>query len=543
MESSKALNNIAETAITPLETALKANIPLLYVASLEENRVIAGIETCCFRLGRKLWFYSITEGLWSVNFFCAEEQAPEIVHGDANPDYRDPVDILRCIKDIHIPRKGAVFGLLDFHEYLTDGMIRRHLRDLGKTLKRDNSAVIILAPSQNLPQSLADEFWCYEFPLPSQAERVLPLKAAWGVKEGSRHRLFNDEALEEIAAAGQGLTLDQMENSAAEIVAGQKRVVGDDLVKGIRRRKQELFSRSSVLEQIGDDGPVEMGGLSVLKQWLFERRHGFSEKARQFGLPAPGGLLLLGVPGCGKSLAARMIARLWEISLLRLDTGSLFTGRVGGSEERIRQALKSAEAIAPCVLWIDEIEKAMAGIGGSAESDAGTAARVFAFLATWMQEKPAPVFVTATANSVSALPAEMLRKGRWDDVFFIDLPGLGEREEIIKIHLEKRRQDPGDFDIRQIAEHCAGFSGAEIEHGIIAALYRAFDEGRELMSADILDTISSQVPLSATMKEDIDALRNWAAERARPASRDDVQQRRTVWKQGKGGKIKVLSSR
>jgi SpoVK/Ycf46/Vps4 family AAA+-type ATPase len=280
--------------------------------------------------------------------------------------------------------------------------------------------------------------------------------------------------------------------------------------------------------------------LSVLKQWLSERKRGLSADARRAGLPVPRGILLLGVPGCGKSLAARMTAFLWNLPLVRLDTGGLFTSRVGGSEERTRQAIHTAEAISPCVLWIDEIEKAMAGIRGSADSDAGTAARVFAALATWMQEKTAPVFVVATANSVASLPPELLRKGRWDEVFFIDLPGLGERQEISAIHLKKLRQDNPKLDARLIADHTAGFSGAEIEQAVVSGLYRAFAENRPMTVADVLEAISSQVPLSVTMAEEIQALRDWAAVRARPASEDDVQEQRDGWRRRKAGRLVSL---
>jgi SpoVK/Ycf46/Vps4 family AAA+-type ATPase len=223
---------------------------------------------------------------------------------------------------------------------------------------------------------------------------------------------------------------------------------------------------------------------------------------------------------------------MWKFPLLRLDTGKLFSSRVGGSEENTRQAIRTAEALAPCILWIDEIEKSMAGVGSSSNSDAGTTARVFATLATWLQERTASVFVFATANTVIALPPELMRKGRWDEIFFLDLPGLGERQSIIRIHLAKRNRNPRYFDVALLAEKCAGFSGAEIEQAIIDGLYNAFDENRPLTTDDIIQSLETTVPLSITMAENLQALREWALTRARPASHDKIEEERRQWRSG-----------
>jgi SpoVK/Ycf46/Vps4 family AAA+-type ATPase len=249
-----------------------------------------------------------------------------------------------------------------------------------------------------------------------------------------------------------------------------------------------------------------------------KRTVAFSEKARDFGLPAPKGVLMLGVQGCGKSLSAKAIAGLWKLPLLRMDVGKIFGGIVGQSEENIRKAIRIAESTAPNVVWIDEMEKGFSGTQSSGISDGGTTARVFGTFISWLADKTAPCFVVATANDVSALPPELLRKGRFDEIFFVDLPAEEERKEIFSIHLSKRKRDPANFDLAKLAEATSGFSGAEIEQAIISALYDAFDVGREVTTEDILATCKQSVPLSMTMKERIDILREWAATRARPAS-------------------------
>ncbi|OYT75045.1 MAG: ATPase, partial [Armatimonadetes bacterium JP3_11] len=260
------------------------------------------------------------------------------------------------------------------------------------------------------------------------------------------------------------------------------------------------------------------GGLDLLKEWLRKRRASLSREAREFGLPAPKGVLLLGVQGTGKSLSAKAIANLWGLPMLRLDVGRVFGSLVGASEANMRAAIRTAEAVAPCILWIDELEKGFAGVQGSGVSDSGTTARVFATFLTWMQDKRAPVFVVATANDVSQLPPELLRKGRFDEIFFIDLPTLPEREQIFAIHLRKRKRDPAQYDLKTLARATEGFSGAEIEQVVIAGLFTAFDAGRELTTEDMLDEVRHTVPLSVMMREEIEELRTWAQLRTRPAS-------------------------
>src|SRR5207302_672194 len=278
----------------------------------------------------------------------------------------------------------------------------------------------------------------------------------------------------------------------------------------------ELIRESEALEFYElTETPDDVGGLGVLKEWLRLRERGFTQEARDYGLPSPKGIALIGIPGTGKSLTAKMIGGLWGLPLLRLDVGSLFGSLVGESEERARRALQLAETVAPCIVWVDEMEKALAHGG----QDAGTSTRVFGSILTWMQEKKSPVFVVATANDISTLPPELLRKGRFDEIFFLDLPTTEERREIFAVHLRKRNRLPQDFEIARLAEESDGYVGAEIEQAIIDAMYVGFNSGREFTTEDISAALKRQVPLSVSQRETIDALRDWLqAGRAQSAS-------------------------
>jgi SpoVK/Ycf46/Vps4 family AAA+-type ATPase len=286
--------------------------------------------------------------------------------------------------------------------------------------------------------------------------------------------------------------------------------------------KKQLIRKSRVLEYYDAvEDMAYVGGMAELKAWLRKRGLAFSERARRFGLPEPRGLLLLGVQGGGKSLLAKSVASLWKLPLLRLDMGKVFSEMVGASEENIRVALRLAESVAPCVLWLDELEKGLSGLASSSRSDAGTAARVFGSFLVWMQEKTLPVFVIATSNDISSLPAELLRKGRFDEIFFIDLPNLEERQEILAIHLARRHRDPSSFDLTGLSQAMEGYSGAEIEQVVISALYDAFEADRDMTNDDLYQNIGQTVPLSQTMREQITALQNWARTHARLASADN----------------------
>jgi SpoVK/Ycf46/Vps4 family AAA+-type ATPase len=326
---------------------------------------------------------------------------------------------------------------------------------------------------------------------------------------------MSEEERERVLNAARGLTCLEAENVFAKsLVMGRKLDLSI-----IVAEKEQLIRRSQILEYYETvEGFSHVGGMNLVKEWLRKRGMAFTEKARRFGLPEPKGLLLLGVQGAGKSLLAKAVASQWQLPLLRLDLGRVFSELVGSSEQNIRSALRLAESVSPCVMWLDEIEKGLAGSTGSGNSDAGTSARVFGSLLTWMQEKKSPVFVIGTANDIAALPPEILRKGRFDEIFFVDLPQLQERREIFAIHLANRGRDPLDYALNELALKAEGFSGAEIEQLIIDGLYDAFEDDRELNNEDMFRNLKNTIPLSQTMERKISALRQWARNHARPAS-------------------------
>jgi AAA+ superfamily predicted ATPase len=431
------------------------------------------------------------------------------------------------------PDEG-IFLLLDIQAVLRDPLVQRLLKDVARHFKQSRNNLVIMSPDRDLPRALEQEIYLVDFELPSREDLAETLDSILGtLKHRSVNVHLSSGERERLVTAGQGLVMDEFENCLARGIVKCRGVVDQRMIDEIVASKKQIIKKTGILDFFDSSETMDqIGGLDNLKAWLAKRELAFTEKARAYGLPHPKGILLLGIQGCGKSLTAKACAALWKFPLLRLDTGKLFSSRVGGSEGKTRQAIRTAEALAPCILWIDEIEKAMAGIGSSSQSDAGTTARVFASIATWLQEKAAPVFVIATANTVTSLPPELIRKGRWDEIFFLDLPGLGERQTIIRIHLVKRGQDPELFDIAGMAEKCTGFSGAEIEQAIIDGLYDAFDANRALNTDDILQNLEITVPLSITMAENVQALRTWALNRTRLASDDKLEEERRQWRSG-----------
>jgi SpoVK/Ycf46/Vps4 family AAA+-type ATPase len=326
------------------------------------------------------------------------------------------------------------------------------------------------------------------------------------------------ESKEKLVKASLGLTRSEAENAFARVIVIDKKLNADD-IDSILDEKKQAIRKSRFLEYYESKEEFSnVGGLDSLKEWLTKRGAAFTQKATEFGLPQPKGILLIGVQGCGKSLTAKSVASLWKLPLLRLDIGAVFSGIVGSSEENMRRAIKAAENLAPIILWIDEVEKGLSGVQSSTFSDAGTSARVFSTFLTWLQEKTAPVFVIATANNIQLLPPELLRKGRFDEIFFVDLPSQEERKQIFDIHIRKKKRDPKNFDLEVLARESEGYSGAEIEQAVISALYDAFLENRDINTQDIVKNTKVSIPLSITMREAIDQIRNWAKNRARCAS-------------------------
>ncbi len=379
---------------------------------------------------------------------------------------------------------------------------------------------MIVGPTLRLPLELQKDVTVVSFDLPSKEElgALLDRTLAEVNEATGRGLQVPPEVRERILTAAAGLTLNEAENVYAKTLVVSGRLSDADLPI-ILSEKEQTIRKSGMLEYYhANESLQQIGGMDVLKDWLVKRSVAFDPRAQEYGLPAPKGVLLIGVQGCGKSLTAKAIAGLWGLPLLRLDVGRLFNSLVGSSEENVRTAIGVAESVAPVVLWVDEIEKSMAGSQSSGFSDGGTSARVLSSFLTWLQEKTAPVFVVATANSIDQLPPELLRRGRLDETFFVDLPDGRERQEVFQIHLEKRGRSPESFDLPRLAAATEGFSGAEIEQCLIAGLFDAYSAGAPLTTEVLERAARDTVPLSRTMKEPIDRLREWAEGRARRAS-------------------------
>ncbi len=489
-----------------LETLIRARYPLIYIVSWEEKRVEDALRAISAARGKRFFVWTVTQGL--VNSPTAVDRQTRV-----------PLAALDAIDAFNEP---AVFVLKDFHAFITDTELTRRLRDLTYSLKTSYKTLILLSPSLKLPPELEKEVTVIDYALPSRDDLNELLESIiQSVRDNPAiNTTLTEEEREHLLESALGLTSNEAENVFARSLVEKRRFDVDVILT----EKEQIIRKSGMLEYYpAREGMGDVGGLEVLKDWMRKRNQSFSQRARDFGLPAPKGVLMLGVQGCGKSLASKAVASQWRLPLLRLDMGRVFGSLVGQSEDNMRRAIRMAESIAPCVLWLDELEKGLAGTQSSGFSDGGTTARVFASFITWLQEKTSPVFVVATANKIEELPPELMRKGRFDEIFFIDLPREDERQEIFEIHLRRRKRDPAQFDLHALAAASIGFSGAEIEQAIVSALFDAFDSGQELTTETVLKNVRESVPLSRTMKEQIDKLRDWAATRARNASNTEAQ--------------------
>jgi hypothetical protein len=494
--------------VDELDVLVRARYPLVYLVTSEEQRLEAILGQLAEVHGKALLGWSVTAGLERLG---GGRGAPP-------PDEaKEPLAALAAVAKLPEP---SLVVLRDFHPYLSDPAVVRALRELAHDLKSTYTTVVLLSPTLVIPPELEKELSVLDVPLPGYRDLLQLLKEIVGVlREGRRAKVeLSKEDADQLIRAALGLTLSEAENAFAKAIAHDGRLSRDDVAR-VLEEKRQVIRKSGLLEYYPRDEQLRnVGGLDLLKTWLARRGAAFSDAARRFGLPEPKGLLLLGVQGCGKSLTAKAIAAQWSLPLLRLDLGRIFSGLVGSSEENLRRAIAVAESVAPVVLWIDEIEKGLAGIHGSGFSDGGVTARVAGTLLTWLQEKTGPVFVVATANRIEQLPPELLRKGRFDDIFFIDLPAQAERREIFEIHVRRRGRDPSLHDLDALAARAAGFSGAEIEQAVVSALYDAFAEGKELAPAHLEHAVQEALPLSTTMREEIARVREWARSRTRAAS-------------------------
>lgn len=496
---------------------MRARYPLLYIVTWEEERAMAEIHRIAESLNKKMFDWTISNGL--SRYRAALEGRAE--------GRRDTKDPLIALKEILATPEASVFVLRDFHDFMQNSEVKRRLRDLANLLRTTLSTAIIIAPLLRLPEELEKDITIVDFPLPDREDlQDLIRQIASDIADNASLRVDLDEqSLEAVVDASIGLTMNEAENVFAKTLVQAQRLSAEQAPL-IYAEKQQIIRKSGLLEYIStNDDLTAVGGLDQLKTWIGKRRTAMDPQAARFGLPPPRGVLLVGVQGCGKSLAAKATASELGHPLVRMDIGRLFSKMVGETEHNIRRALAIAEAIAPVVLWVDELEKGLSGIGSSDSTDAGTTARLFGTLLTWLQEKTAPVFVVATANDIERLPPEVLRKGRFDEIFFVDLPAEAERREIFAIHLAKRRRNPDKFDVDHLAEASEGYSGAEIEQVVLEAMFNAYGKKSDIETSDLLYALTRLVPLSRTMRKSINDRRMWGLGRTLNASsRSDMQQ-------------------
>ncbi|MBF2077718.1 MAG: AAA family ATPase [Synechococcales cyanobacterium T60_A2020_003] len=493
-----------------LSVLIKAQYPLIYLVTSEEERTEQAIAALAqAKPQRRVFVWTVTHGIVEYGQPRGTTQ-----HNTVSPE--------AAIEWVVRQKESGIYIFKDLHPFVDSPAVTRWLRDAIHSFKEAQrkeiyKAIVLMSPVQQVPIELEKEVTVLDYPLPDMSELNQVLMEH--LEQVRSTRRLSTDAREKLLKAALGLTRDEADRvyRKAQVTAGRLTEAEVDVVLS---EKRQLIRRNGILEFIEEDETLDsVGGLEELKRWLRQRSNAFTERAREYGLPQPKGMLILGVPGCGKSLIAKTTSRLWGLPLLRLDMGRVYDGSmVGRSEANLRNALKTAESISPAILFIDEIDKAFAGSAGSADSDGGTSSRIFGSFLTWMQEKSSPVFVMATANRVERLPGEFLRKGRFDEIFFVDLPTIEERQDIFRIHLSKRRLDISRFDLDQLSKVCDGFSGAEIEQALIAAMYEAFAQDREFSQLDIIAAIKATMPLSRTMNEQVTALRDWARQRARPAA-------------------------
>jgi ATP-dependent 26S proteasome regulatory subunit len=528
-------------AIDRLKVLLDSSTPIVVIETVEEVRAVRLVRLACQGLNLGSFEWTIASGLVrsgtpSGALAAAGTGEAGIEHGlppggyaqdvyaaiqsgtTMIADTRDPARVLGHLEGLTVE---AAFILKDFHRHLDDPVVVRRLRDVGQKFQTNRRTLILTGPSINIPPELVSLIEYLELPLPDKA-RLRQIVDEMLVRIGKSHTLarrLDAAGIDAVVANLRGLTEEESERAVSQALV-TRYALCPDTVTDILDAKKAMLKRTGMLDFVDtSDSMAGIGGLENLKNWLALRRGAWEEKAREFGLEPPKGVIILGVQGCGKSLCARAIAGEWKLPLVKFDTAAIFDKYIGETEKRIQKVFKVAEGLAPCVLWIDELEKVFAGTGAdSASVDAGVSSRMLGSFLGWMQDKKAPVFVAATSNNVNALPPELIRKGRFDELFFVDLPNQAERKQILSIQLTRRKKNVPDFDLDQIAQAASGYSGAEIDAAVQTAMYASFSYKQPMTTQTLLDALSQTVPLSATRAEDIQALRLWAKTRAVPAS-------------------------
>lgn len=481
-----------------IENFIKAGYPILYLVSWEEERV----ENTLKSIGKNIYGDSGKFQVWT----CAEG----FREGSEN--------LVKALDRVMVEQVKGFYIFKDVNYFLDDPRLVRKLKDAYQKLRKSSNTIFILSSSLSIPTELEKEVTVIDIDLPDKAEtgKIFDFIIKSYTQESVQNSMksnFKEAAINAL----QGLGALEMELALRRTLVGRDEL-GEDAVDALLEEKAQLVRKSGSLDFVRSRVDIDkVGGLENIKEWLNVRRLAFSSEAKEFGLDTPKGILLMGISGCGKSLCAKAIATAWSLPLLRLDLNQVYSNTLGSPEEAFRKAIKTVEASAPCVLWIDEIE---AGITRSGEKSADSpTSRIFGYFLTWMQEKAYPVFVTATANQIDLLPPEILRKGRFDEIFFITLPNQKERKEIFRIHLQNRGKNPESFNLDSLAKNTEGLSGAEIEQAVISALFESYAKGKELDDRELIIASSSIVPLSTTMREEISKLERWASNRAVKASR------------------------
>jgi SpoVK/Ycf46/Vps4 family AAA+-type ATPase len=470
---------------------IKSRYSLIYIVTQEEDRVEYVI--------RKSVQSSLNRSIFTWDFIDGYSMKSK---NTTNLAKKNPLQALEFIETF-VSETANVFILKDFQKFFSDIAISRKIRNLLRTIKFQPTTIIIIGSSVIIPEELRDLITLIEFKLPQLREIKNELEQLLN----SLNQTIDYKFIDNLTQACQGLSLERIRRVLAKIIATYKKI-DERSINLILQEKSQLIQQTEILEFWSTTEKLSsIGGLENLKIWLNKRSNSFSEQAINYGLPIPRGLLLVGIQGTGKSLTAKAIANEWKLPLLRLDVGRLFGGFLGQSEERIRQMIQIAEALAPCILWIDEIDKAFK----ESKTDSGTTNRVFSTFLTWLAEKKSPVFIIATANDISLLPLEIIRKGRFDEIFFIGLPNLEERKMIFQIHLSNLRPETWDlYNLNLLSEKTENFSGAEIFQSIIEGMHIAFHEKREFTTNDLLIGIDQIIPLSQVDKEKINTLQSWA---------------------------------
>ena len=481
-----------------LELLIKSRTTLIWIRTKEEERLYKILNQTFNRLKIKRF----------VSWDCVN--GLKGILNEKGKFSNNPLGVLNWIKE-QTAELPTILLVKDFHKFYDDPSISRTLKELSFSLRETNNNLILSSHLLPSSEELDDLMTIINLPLPDLSEMTNLIKRIAFNTDSE----LSEQDLNDLAIASSGLSEIKLKQVTAKALTQRGKISIED-IKDILEEKKQVIARSEILEFFESNSTQnEIGGLKILKIWLEQRYKAFSKEARDYGLPIPKGVLLVGPQGTGKSLTAKSISQSWSMPLLRLDVGRLFSSLVGSSEARTRETISRAEAMAPCILWIDEIDK---GFGGDARSDGGTSQRVLASLLTWMAEKKSAVFVIATANAIDKLPAELLRKGRFDEIFFLDLPNSEERLSILDLHLRKRRPNY-NFPLSTIIDRTDGYSGAELEQAVIEGMHFSFDEKREIMEKDLIKAVSELVPLSRTAKEQIDLLKQWSSTgRARFAS-------------------------